>query len=174
METYLIYYEYFLKIIVYVYMWYLGHIIGKQQILICSKVVVKSNCTVYSVQWLNTWVTHTHNTHTQADTLTHWDSLFDTPQTSLYLNIWFKIQPLEKANIIDLQYFKKIFGRLYTALCIWGGERSDLSCWFLYDDVADNSFVLQDSAKIVLDHDNLVQTFPRGHPSLSVLWLQRQ
>ena len=118
METYLIYYEYFLKIIVYVYMWYLGHMIGKQQILICSKVVVKSNCTVYSVQWLNTWVTHTHNTHTQADTLTHWDSLFDTPQTSLYLNIWFKIQPLEKANIIDLQYLKKIFGRLYTALCI--------------------------------------------------------
>ena len=120
METYLIYYEYFLKIIVYVYMWYLGHIIGKQQILICSKVVVKSNCTVYSVQWLNTWVTHTHNTHTQADTLTHWDSLFDKPQTSLYLNIWFKIQPLEKANIIDLQYLKKIFGRLYTALCICG------------------------------------------------------
>ena len=71
METYLIYYEYFLKIIVYVYMWYLGHIIGKQQILICSKVVVKSNCTVYSVQWLNTWVTHTHNTHTgwHTDTL---------------------------------------------------------------------------------------------------------
>ena len=102
-----------------IYTWYMSHIIGKQQILICSKVVVKSNCTVYSVQWLNTWVTHTHNTHTQADTLTHWDSLFDTPQTSLYLNIWFKIQPLEKANIIDLQYLKKIFGRLYTALCIW-------------------------------------------------------
>ena len=71
METYLIYYEYFLKIIVYVYMWYLGHIIGKQQILICSKVVVKSNCTVYSVQWLNTWVTHTQHTHTgwHTDTL---------------------------------------------------------------------------------------------------------
>ena len=93
METYLIYYEYFLKIIVYVYMWYLGHIIGKQQILICSKVVVKSNCTVYSVQWLNTWVTHTHNTHTHTThthRLTHWhtETLSLTNLKQAYISIF--------------------------------------------------------------------------------------
>ena len=137
METYLIYYEYFLKIIVYVYMWYLGHIIGKQQILICSKVVVKSNCTVYSVQWLNTWVTHTHNTHTGWHTDTLRLSLW---QTSNKLISQYLIQDstFGKSKYHWFTIFQEdIWSPVYCAMYMSHWAKPDLSvtwnlwlCWY--------------------------------------------